>query len=75
MSSKPASDEQPAKERPITQVFGLPLLHESARIDAFINCREWGPVSAGTIMQGGILQTDGHIHEKTEDGRKYSSTP
>ena len=36
---------------------------------------EWGPVSAGTIMQGAILHTDGHIHEETEDARKYSSTP
>ena len=51
------------------------MLHESARIYAFINCREWGPVSAGTIMQGAILHTDGHIHEKTEDTRKYSLTP
>ena len=70
MSSKPASDEQPAKESPGTNVFGLHLLHEPARIYAFINCREWGPVSAGTIMQGATLHTDGHIHEKTEDARK-----
>ena len=74
MSSKPASDEQRAKE-PRTEVFCLPLLHEPAKIYAFINCREWGPVSAGTIMQGAILHTDGHVHEKTEDARKYSSTP